>query len=162
MKYAIINIFQTAGKREMIARFCKASREKFFASGKIPESYQKGIQFLEESTLPSTHISKKHILEALSAFAKCEGRKDVYEKVFSKIGKIICFYLLANQQAMQLEVESITLTPMLKKMNMKGILQQTGRAVIVLGGFALVPFYFFRWGCYGFSRFKNPGRRGDD
>lgn len=76
MKYAIINIFQTTGKREMRSRFCKASCEIFFAPGKMSEQYQKGIQFLEESALPSTHLSKKHILEALSAFVRCEGRSE--------------------------------------------------------------------------------------
>ncbi len=142
MKYAIIDIFDTVSKREIISRFCKASREKFFPSGKMPDEYRKGILFLEESTLPTTHISKNHIVKALTAFARCEGHNDIYEKIFSKIGKVVCFYLLSNRQAMQSEVESITLTPVPQKVNMKGVFQQTGRAVIVMSGLALVPFYF--------------------
>lgn len=134
MKYAIIDIFDTVSKREIISRFCKASREKFFLSGKMTDEYRKGILFLEESTSPATHISKKHILKALTAFARCEGHNDIYEKVFSKIGKVVCFYLLSNQQAMQNEVESITLTPVPKKVNMKGVFQRVWKGTLIGSG----------------------------
>lgn len=62
---------------------------------------------------------------------------DIYDKVFSKIGKIICFYLLSNQQAMQIEVESITLTPIPRKVNLRGLLQKIGKATMIVGGTAI-------------------------
>lgn len=137
MKYSIINIFQTSEKREMISRFCKASRQKLFAPGKMPEEYKQGVIFLEESLLPTTHISKKHILEALSAFAKCEAQNDIYNKIVSKIGKIICFYLLSNQQAMQIEIESLSLIPMPKRVNMKGVGLRVWKGTLIVTGAAV-------------------------
>lgn len=134
---AINYIFDTTSRREMISRFCKASREEFFVKKKMPEQYLKGIQSLEESVLTTTYISKEHVLKALRAFVICESRSDIYGKIFSKIGKVICFYLLANKQAMQIEVESITLTPVPKKLHLKGALQQTGRAIAVATGILL-------------------------
>ena len=65
----------------------------------------------------------------------------MYGKVFSKIGKVVCFYLLANRQAMQSEVESITLTPIPRKINMTGVMSRVGRVAAVVGGLALLPFY---------------------
>lgn len=137
MYIPIAYIFETTSKREMIARFCKVSREKFYAGTAMPEPFQKGIAYLDSAAEPPTHISKKHILEALKAFIISESKCDIYTKIFSKIGKIVCFYLLANKQAMQVEVESISFTPIPKRVNMKGVLQQTGRAVIVASGIAL-------------------------
>lgn len=43
---------------------------------------------------------------------------------------------------MQSEVESITLTPVPRKVNMTGVMSHVGRAAAVVGGLTLLPFYF--------------------
>lgn len=154
--YAIAEIFETTSKREIIARFCKASREKFYAVKVMPEQFQKGIAYLKSAAKPQTHISKKDIFGALKAFIISEGKCDIYTKIFSKIGKIVCFYLLANKQAMQSEAESITFTPIPKKVNMKGVLQQTGRAVVVAGGIALSFVYLLGGAALGIAGTRLP------
>ena len=135
--YTITDIFESTSKREMISRFCNASRETFFANKKMPQFYDRSIHCLEIAILPPTHISRDNIIEALQSFIICENRSDIYGKIFSKVGKVICFYLLKNRQAMQNEVESITSTPISKNTNLKGVLQQTGRAVAVATGYVL-------------------------
>lgn len=139
--YAIAEIFETTSKREMIARFCKASRENFYIQKKMPKYYAKGIESLEYSVLPTTYISKQCILKALNSFVICEEKSDIYGKCYSKIGKVICFYLLENKEAMQKEINSIDLTQTPKKLNMKGVLQHIGRAAAVVGGIVLFPVF---------------------
>lgn len=139
--HEIFHVFDTTGKREIISRFCDASRNKFFSDRKMPKRYSDGIRHMSDAILPSTHISKNDIIEALRSFTFSERESDIYGKIFSKIGKVICFYLLGNISAMKTEVESVTLTPVPKKIHLKGALQQTGRAAAVVGGIVLFPVF---------------------
>lgn len=81
----------------MISRFCSSGRKWYDAHNTISKHFLSAVIHLEEAVLPTTHISKKHILEALRDFVICEQHRNIYGKVFSKIGKVVCFYLLANR-----------------------------------------------------------------
>lgn len=135
--WQIKHIFETTSRREMIDRFIKASKMKFFVGKKMPHYYEKGLTNLTDAVSPVTYISKKDVFEALRSFTISESKSDLYGKLFSKIGKVICFFLLSNRHAMENEVQSITLTPVPRRLSVSGALQQTGRAAVVLTGVCL-------------------------
>lgn len=135
--WQIKHIFETTSRREMIDRFIKASKMKFFVGKKMPHYYEKGLTNLTDAVSPVTYISKKDVFEALRSFTISESKSDLYGKLFSKIGKVICFFLLSNRHAMENEIQSITLTPIPQRFSVRGALQQTGRAVVVATGLLL-------------------------
>lgn len=135
--WRIKHIFETTSNREIIGRFLKANKIKFYADKTMPRQYSDGLSRLTDAVSYQTHIAKKDILEALHFFTVSETKSDLYGQLFSKIGKVICFYLLSNRQAMEKEVKDLTMTSVPRRISVSGALQQAGRAAVVIGGICL-------------------------
>lgn len=137
----IFKIFESTSNAVLISRFCKFGHEQLAINNGISGNFLKGVQYLDSSVVSASNISKNDVALALQEFVICETKNNIYGKIFSKIGKVVCFYLLDNKPAMKCEVESIAHTAIPKKVNVKGVLAHTGRAAAVVGGLLLFPVY---------------------